>query len=513
MTKNITAGCIALSFSLFGMLNPSWAYENQEGRIVDENNSYEEVHIDGVNWSGFQDSGLFVDEMYGAIPFYPVAQQYQQPIKLGVIDMLKNPENFSEQTFPCVKDPIPCVVKSVSFKTIRLPINLLNLDSEASNTHFRRDLTDFNNQRAGNGVFCTWETGSCNPLNVKQSLFQLINELKRNDIRVLVDLHVIEPHKRDGNVINPEKNYTLNFYQSKVAQLAKEIKTRGLDNVIGIDVFNEPHRLFWFSSSDGVQPAWVDVIAAAAKAVYRENPDLLLFVEGPSSEESGTPVCVADGSIPKNPPLPPGCSAGDKSCDKFTAYTSSRDVGVCPVTPHNERIKFKANWGENFRALLDVNAAQNGQAKMGPQLRDELAKQLTSAELNWLLGNPNQNNNGAHIVFSPHVYGAHVAEWQSTKEVSPHRFNWHFGFLRDANYPVVIGESGYFVDKADDVAFFRDSVTPYLIDKNMNHNLFYWTFNTNSGDTGGVRVDQGNAQLNLQKSQALHNLFYAKPIQ
>ncbi|VVC75438.1 hypothetical protein AQUSIP_07280 [Aquicella siphonis] len=260
--------------------------------------------------------------------------------------------------------------------------------------------------------------------------------------------------------------------------------------MLGIDVFNEPHNLFWFSEN-GDQPAWVDVIAAAASAVYQNNPDLLLFVEGPSSEEAGPAICIPHGQIPED----------------ISAYSIDRNACGNGL----DAIHFKSNWGENFRALLDADAAKNSEFKLGGELRSQLLKRLPVEMVNWLLGQPDDSShNGSHLVFSPHIYGSHVATWQSSPEASPYRFNWNFGFLQDSNYSVVIGETGYLTDQVLDVSFFKDSISPYLIKKNMNHQLFYWTFNSNSGDTGGIRENANTAALVVDKERALHDLFYYK---
>lgn len=526
---------ISLStISLLILSQPVWSYHNNDKKIVDENNNI--VAIDGVNWAGFQDSG-FVDEMYGAIPFYPIAKPYQQPIKIGVINLLKDPENYSSLTNVTKEN-------SVSFKTIRLPISPTTLHDKKTNSHFRIDLTDAKDKTSGNGVFCkTWSKEDCaQPLTIAESFYQLIEEFKKNNIRVLIDFHQT-PSGRTGNVVTNE--YTLDHYKNDITELAKAIKEKQLSNVIGIDVFNEPHNLNWFTQNDS-QPAWIDVIATAAQAVYENNPDLLLFVEGPSSDDAGPAICT-----------------------------------------------FKANWGENFKPLLDKAAAQ-GQLKLGNELRHQLLKKTSSKVVAWLLGQENDlHRDGSHIVFSPHIYGKNVAEWQTSPEESVYRFNCNFGFLNNANYPVVIGETGYFVHGSDlhimpnlpnnpslyknsfiyagnqviyintegqsesvtikdinlfrqtleeinkdrstllhltssqlyklitvnggyvlpkdkdDMDFFKLSIKPYLMKNKMNHNLIYWTFNTNSGDTGGVREDANTASLVLEKEQALHELFYA----
>lgn len=128
--------------------------------------------------------------------------------------------------------------------------------------------------------------------------------------------------------------------------------------------------------------------------------------------------------------------------------------------------------------------------------------------MNWLLGKPGDPTHaGAHIVFSPHVYGKGPTGWQSDNyEINKFRFDWNFGFLQDANYPVVIGETGYHKGSVDE-SFVTGILYKYLKDKGIKHNLFFWTFNSNSGNTGGIKDNGNDAKLVVEKEAALHNLF------
>lgn len=524
MHKRITTGLI----TLFCLANSAWAYQTKNGQIIIDEKNNEIVQINGVNWSGFQDNA-FVDELTGNVPFYPIHQQNQAP-KIGIVDMLTNPEKYPDQTFPkstLPKNPPGITVKSVSFKTVRIPIIPNTLRDTSPNTGFQMYLTDPKDRTAGNGYFCDWSSHSgdqpCSkPLSVKESFYSLIAGLKEKGIRVLVDFHQIVPKNRDGRlvgygyVLEKTNDQDKGNYKDDITELAREIKKRNLDNVIGIDVFNEPYNLLWFEQN-GDQPPWADVIATAAQAVFNNNPDLMLFVEGASVIEFDTPICLI---LPKD--LPPIPNPKDKD-----AYGTSRDVNACGDDEKVDKVDFKSNFGEKFRALLDREAAKNGQAKMGTALYDYLKKKVDAKTLVWLLGDPTKKNDGAHIVFSPHIYGAHVANWQSTKIVSPYRFHWNFGFLQDANYPVVIGESGYipdqrqdpfqkegcFSDENTDEAFFVQSVAPYLIKKRIHNNLFAWTFNSDSGDTGGIRINGSDAALVFEKERDLHNLFNGIDVQ
>lgn len=497
MQRIITAGVLAL----LGLANSASAYQHLNGQIVDENKNNEKVLIDGVNWSGFQDT-KFVDQLTGAIPLYPIAKEHQDPVPLGVIDMLKNPEKFPDKTGVNSSN-------AVSFKTIRIPINPTNLNDSGSLSKINMGLVDprEGKHNTGNGVFCKeWNVNGCTQwLSVTESLYKLIAELGKNNIRVIVDFHQPPPptNRLNGFVV-VEGLYSLDDYRKDVAQLATALK--GFDNVIGIDVFNEPNQLFWFEPNKNAvekygpnngkiqpQPAWADVIAIAAEEIHKNNPKLMLFVEGIGGEGPDTKICKT-GSMQNIPPAE----------NTQVYWLAQNDCGDGIASIH-----FGANWGENFRSLLDVDAAKLGNPKMGTALRDYLTStsKLDIEVVNWLLGKPDDATRaGAHIVFSPHVYGKGPAGWQSGSGTSPYRFDWNFGFLHDAGYSVVIGETGYH-QPSEDEPFVTGILYDYLKKKGINHNLFFWTFNSNSGDTGGIRKNGDDAQLVVEKEAALHNLF------
>lgn len=465
---------MGLSIVMFFHSTSLFAYYTKNRDIYDHDNKV--VHMDGVNWAGFQDSD-FVDELYGEIPFYALSHG----LGVGVIDMLTHPWNMPGHTGISQET-------GVSFKTIRLPIQPKTLTEEAENRHFRFDLTDAAAPREGNGSFCArWDQRYCvQGLSVKESLYQLIQEFKNNEVRVLVDFHQT-PAGRNGNVVT--SGYTLKHYGESIATLADQLKSRHLDNVVGIDVFNEPHNLYWYQPNGG-QPAWIDVIAKAADVVYEHNPDLLLFVEGPASEsDPGTPII---------------CMPMDMPVDA-NAYALSTHA-ACGADKY--QVIFKSNWGENFKALLDKNQALQGRAVFDKeQFRQTLCSKTSADVCQWLLGDAGDENAVGHLVFSPHLYGKAVAQWQSTPLSSPYRFDWNFGFLHEANIPVVVGEAGFRPEEATDVSFFQESIVPYLQSHSLTHNLFYWTFNSNSYDTGGVREGASSARLVLEKEQALHDLY------
>lgn len=98
------------------------------------------------------------------------------------------------------------------------------------------------------------------------------------------------------------------------------------------------------------------------------------------------------------------------------------------------------------------------------------------------------------LVLSPHVYGPDVyAQSYFDEEVFPQNmpeiWETHFGFLVETGYAVIPGEFGGQYgegDEQDDE--WQDTLIDYFIDKEMC-NFFYWCWNPDSGDTGGILDD------------------------
>jgi endoglucanase len=100
------------------------------------------------------------------------------------------------------------------------------------------------------------------------------------------------------------------------------------------------------------------------------------------------------------------------------------------------------------------------------------------------------------LVLSPHVYGPDVFNQPYFNDATfpanmPAIWNAQFGQFKTAGYTIGIGEfggryghSGNAKDK-----IWQDALVKYLIKKGMNNNTFYWAWNPNSGDTGGVLQD------------------------
>jgi len=99
------------------------------------------------------------------------------------------------------------------------------------------------------------------------------------------------------------------------------------------------------------------------------------------------------------------------------------------------------------------------------------------------------------LVLSPHVYGPDVFAQPYFNDSSfpnnmPDIWETHFGYLVDRGYAVIIGEFGGRYGNGGDPKdrTWQDALINYMDSKGMT-DFFYWSWNPNSGDTGGILQD------------------------
>jgi endoglucanase len=98
------------------------------------------------------------------------------------------------------------------------------------------------------------------------------------------------------------------------------------------------------------------------------------------------------------------------------------------------------------------------------------------------------------LVLSPHVYGPDVfnQSYFSAPDFPNNMaaiWNSHFGDVQAQGYAVVLGETGgkYGTNDPKDKTF-QDALFAYLKQRDLR-DVFYWSWNPNSGDTGGILND------------------------
>jgi endoglucanase len=243
-------------------------------------------------------------------------------------------------------------------------------------------------------------------LTTRQWLDVFLKEVDRRGMYILLD-----HHRPDCQAIS-ELWYTPSYSEAQwltdLEYLAQHFS--GLQNLVGIDIKNEPHG----SASWGTGNAATDWNLAAEKASARilaVNPRLLIFVEG----------------IERN-----------ANCSGNTGHF----------------------WGGNLEPLAckPLNIPRN------------------------------------KLVLSPHAYGPDVYGMDYFNAADfPNNMTaiWDAHFGRYASsYPVVVGEFGgkYGHGGSPKDKVWQDAFVNYLKLRGMKSS-FYWTWNPNSGDTGGILQD------------------------
>jgi endoglucanase len=223
----------------------------------------------------------------------------------------------------------------------------------------------------------------------------------------------------------------------------------GVDNIIGIDIFNEPHDYTWAE--------WRSFAEQAYNAINAVNPNTLVFVEGVGSNagtQDGTPATVT--------PVPHGDVATNPNWGEnlFEAGASP------PAIPRDRLVWSPHTYGPSvFVGKMFMDPAQSQCAGLeGDQAGDQ----------------------NCNIVINPTLL----------------RQGWeeHFGYLKSQGYAIVVGEFGGNMDWPLGQASIRDRdrwnhITPgvdaqwqnafvdYMISKGIEG--CYWSINPESGDTAG----------------------------
>ncbi|HEX7509836.1 MAG TPA: cellulase family glycosylhydrolase [Chitinivibrionales bacterium] len=259
----------------------------------------------------------------------------------------------------------------------------------------------------------------------------------------------------DGNpsTVTRIQAYDVTKWIANLKTLAGLGASIGVDNILGIDIYNEPWDYSWSE--------WKSLIEQAYSAINSVNPNILIFAEGiggSSGNQDGTP----------------------------TTTTKS---------PHGNETTTNPNWGENlYEAGTTPPAVPKSKIVFSPHcygpsvctqpmFADVTAQPECAGLIEDAFGNAK-----CKIVIDPAKL---EIGWQE-----------HFGYLRALGYAVCIGEFGgnmdwpnksesrmqsrysYITDKTTDQQW-QEAFVNYLIKKNIL-NSFYWSINPESSDTYGI---------------------------
>ena len=109
-------------------------------------------------------------------------------------------------------------------------------------------------------------------------------------------------------------------------------------------------------------------------------------------------------------------------------------------------------------------------------------------------------NLGDRLTYTFHKYHFSSGGW------SPDA--WRRNWDASIRYPVMVGEWGYKSDRGDEVQYANEFVS-YLIEKDIRDSYF-WTWSPNSGDTGGLLLDDCRT-VDQNKMNLLNRLWFEEP--
>lgn len=255
----------------------------------------------------------------------------------------------------------------------------------------------------------------------------VVNFFAKNGFYVLIDNHL-----REDQTALQNRQEWLELWKDLVGRISQDPLSK---KMLMIDILNEPDQfgIRWEASAQA--PGLKDLYISAMDALYPINPNALFFVEG----------------------------------------TGQGGIG--------------ANWGDGF--ATDQTLINTYGLSSARPFFDTL---LTKPYLN-------------QVVISPHVYPPSVTG-ATQNYAGPglySRLTNSFGYLTQQGYcnassckmfPVAIGEFGSRFTEATDIQSLQD-FAKYLNNAeaaadNKHHaikNWFYWSWNANSGDTGGLVAD------------------------
>lgn len=249
----------------------------------------------------------------------------------------------------------------------------------------------------------------------------------KNGFYVLIDNHL-----REDQTALEDANKWAGLWAKLVQELSVDPVVR---RKLMVDILNEPDQFGIRWEAQNGKPALGDLYLKAMDAIEKVAPKTLYFIEG-----------TGQGNM-------------------------------------------QANWGDGFNTD-NIDIANLGLSNPRPFFAALASRKYIR-----------------HVVLSPHVYGPAVTtnDRASKGQELYSRLSRSFGGLmrqgfctgaKCITFPVAIGELGSKFDDPRDVATMRDLRSYMLNQGDANdgrhfaiQNFFYWSWNANSGDTGGLVQD------------------------
>jgi hypothetical protein len=199
----------------------------------------------------------------------------------------------------------------LNFNTIRLPIAPQTLVRGHKDGDYSRTDVKIRNNDPTDYPYA----------DAREAMADFIKLADANNLYVIVDIHSCSNHigwragmihdgppwtdanrenyeykKEDYTCRSGEDEYTVEKWLADIRTIAKLPKELGVDNILGIDCFNEPFKYTWSQ--------WADLAKQCYDAMAAENDDMIAFVEGVSGsweDESGNKGQEPYGDTSTNP--------------------------------------------------------------------------------------------------------------------------------------------------------------------------------------------------------------------
>lgn len=432
---------ISLSLSSSLIAKPANGYSTNNGRITQISSGNEQIiSLHGSNWFGFNTDVQAPHGLWGGQSGDYVTSQVNTDLRT-MIDRMKG-LGFNAVRLPVVFD---FILSPNGYPNIQV-----NPGCPYSPNKGEENIPNPNPKLNGQGCN-TYFAKSGYEQNGWGYLQYVVEQFSEAGIYVLIDDHYEEtvyPHDRATWLKGWEK-------------IAKQFKNNPY--VIGYDVFNEP-------DSKGINWAtWGPDAVEAAKLLYSISPDKLIFIEG-----------VAQGDF--------GANWGTG----FQTEGLSDDDQRNPKKYFFENL-FKAE--ESMPGLLDQivisphiygMGGTNGQAN--PALYDKIDNyDKIFGYLNKSGINGKINGEEVNHVFPLAIgeFGASFGQYADNfaADGDERVMNIIGAYFRNENF----SPNGDDADvQAGNKYYVKESVTGKTDKHNRIHDYFYWSWNPNSGNTGGI---------------------------
>lgn len=369
-------------------------------------------------------------------------------------------------------------IKDLGINMIRLPIAPQTLEQNPPNPQGTGRITATNKSGA------LKNSGDAYPYdNAREAMLGFLGEAQSAGLKVLVDIHSCSNYvgwragkldaqppyvdrDRVGYDFTREEYDCLDYGETKwladlrdIAEIANQY-----DNIIGIDIFNEPWDYTW--------DQWATLSEKAYEAISEVNTDVLVFVEGVGSG-------LYDGTDVEH---------GDEDTNP--------------------------NWGENFYGFnerplqIPRERVVISPHTYGPAVFVQhhfLASDCQGVQV--------EGDDGESVPIAGDAAGEANCQIDIGSNISTMEAGWeeHFGFLRDMNYAIVIGEFGGNMDwpqigtrqgerdmwehvtNTPDIDW-QNAFVDYAIEEQIQ--ACYWSINPESADTGGLYLHEWDPVTN-----------------